>query len=132
MAKFAKRIKKLSGYTENALVVGRAFGNLGQLLEIYDSVFVIDTSPCILKSRNLIYKESFDKISSLVQIGGIFIDLDYVDKLESLEECWNRNSSTVFVEGDNYKDVRVSSIFYRTGWVCVSNQNTYHVWQKIK
>ena len=132
MAKFAKRIKKLSGYTENALVIGTAFGNLDQLLEIYDSAFVIDNSPSILKSRNLIYKENFDKIASLVQIGGIFIDLNYVDKLESLEECWNRNSSTVFVEGDNYKDARVSSIFYRTGWGCTSNQNTYHVWQKIK
>ena len=132
MTKFAKRIKKLSGYTENALVLGRAFGNLDQLLEIYDSVFVIDNLPSILKSRNLIYKENFDKIASLVQIGGIFIDLNYIDKLESLEECWNRNSSTVFVEGDNYKDARVSSIFYRTGWGCTSNQNTYHVWQKIK
>ena len=132
MAKFAKRLKKLSGYTENALVVGTAFGNLDQLLEIYINVFVIDDEPPSAKARNLIYKENFDNISSLVQIGGIFIDLSYIDKLESLEECWNRNSSTVFVEGDNYKDVRVSGIFYRTGWGCVSNQTTYHVWQKIK
>ncbi len=58
MAKFAKRLKKLSGYTENALVVGTAFGNLDQLLEIYINVFVINDEPPSVKARNLIYKEN--------------------------------------------------------------------------
>ena len=132
MAKFAKRLKKLSGYTENALVVGTAFGNLDQLLEIYINVFVIDDAPPSVKARNLIYKENFDTIHSLTQIGGIFVDLDKIDKLEYLESCWNRNKSTVFVEGNDYKNIHLSKIFYQTGWGCTSNQEIYHVWEKIK
>jgi len=132
MAKFAKRLRKLSSYTENALVVGKAFGNLDQLLEIYINVFVIDDSPPSAKARNLIYKENFDDLNVLTQVGTIFIDLDKIDKLEILEDFWQRHRSTIFVEGNDCILRHLSKPLFKTGWQCTSLQGIYHVWEKIK
>ena len=132
MAKFAKRLRKLSSYTENALVVGKAFGNLDQLLEIYINVFVIDDSPPSAKARNLIYKENFDDLNVLTQVGAIFIDLDKIDKLDILEDFWQRHRSTIFVEGNDCILRHLSKPLFKTGWQCTSLQGIYHVWEKIK
>ena len=132
MAKFAKRLRKLSGYTENALVVGKAFGNLDQLLEIYTNVFVVDEDPPSAKARNLIYKENFDDLNVLTQVGAIFIDLDKIDKLEILEDFWQRHKSTIFVEGNDCILRHLSKPLFKTGWQCTSLQGIYHVWEKIK
>ena len=132
MAKFAKRLRKLSSYTENALVVGKAFGNLDQLLEIYTNVFVVDDDPPSAKARNLIYKENFDDLNVLTQVGAIFIDLDKIDKLEILEDFWQRHRSTIFVEGNDCILRHLSKPLFKTGWQCTSLQGIYHVWEKIK
>jgi len=132
MAKFAKRLRKLSGYTENALVVGKAFGNLDQLLEIYTNVFVVDDAPPSAKARNLIYKENFDDLNVLTQVGAIFIDLDKIDKLVILEDFWQRHKSTIFVEGNDCILRHLSKPLFKTGWQCTSLQGIYHVWEKIK
>lgn len=132
MAKFAKRLRKLSGYTENALVVGKAFGNLDQLLEIYTNVFVVDDDPPAAKARNLIYKENFDDLNILTQVGAIFIDLDKIDKLDILEHFWQRHKSTIFVEGNDCILRHLSKPLFKTGWQCTSLQGIYHVWEKIK
>ena len=132
MAKFAKRLRKLSGYTENALVVGKAFGYLDQLLEIYTNVFVVDDDPPSAKARNLIYKENFNDLNVLTQVGAIFIDLDKIEKLEILEDFWQRHRSTIFVEGNDCILRHLSKPLFKTGWQCTSLQGIYHVWEKIK
>ena len=132
MTKFAKRLKKLSGYTENALVVGKAFGNLDQLLEIYTNVFVVDEDPPSAKAKNLIYKENFNDLNVLTQVGVIFIDLDKIEKLEILEDFWQRHKSTIFVEGNDCILRHLSKPLFKTGWQCTSLQGIYHVWEKIK
>ena len=132
MAKFAKRLRKLSGYTENALVVGKAFGNLDQLLEIYTNVFVVDEDPPSAKARNLIYKENFNDLNVLTQVGAIFIDLDKIEKLEILEDFWQRHRSTIFVEGNDCILRHLSKPLFKTGWQCTSLQGIYHVWEQIK
>ena len=132
MAKFEKRLKKLSGYTENALVVGKAFGNLDQLLKIYTNVFVVDEDPPSAKARNLIYKENFNDLNALIQVGAIFIDLDKIDKLEILEDFWQRHRSTVFIEGNECILRHLSKPLFKTGWQCTSLQGIYHVWEQIK
>ena len=132
MAKFAKRLRKLSGYTENALVVGKAFGYLDQLLEIYTNVFVVDDDPPSAKARNLIYKENFNDLNVLTQVGAIFIDLDKIDQLEILEDFWQRHKSTIFVEGNDCILRHLSKPLFKTGWQCTSLQGIYHVWEKIK
>ena len=132
MAKFAIRLKKLSGYTENALVVGKAFGYLDQLVEIYTNVFVIDTEPPEIKARNLIYRENFNDLNVMAQVGAIFIDLDQVNNLDILADFWQRHKSTVFVEGNEAIARNFSKPFYRTNWECTSLQGIYHVWEKMK
>lgn len=132
MAKFAKRLRKLSGYTENALVIGQAFGYLEPLLEIYTNVFVIDHTEPSVKARNLIYKQNCNDLNVLTQVGAIFIDLDKIDCLESLVDFWQRHNSTVFVQGNDCIPRHLSKPLFKTNWQCTSLQGIYHVWEKIK
>lgn len=132
MSKFAKRLKKLSGYTENALVVGKAFGCLDQLVEIYTNVFVVDVDLPNIKSRNLIYRENFNDLNTMAQVGAIFIDLDQVNHLDTLSDFWQRHRSTIFIEGNDAIPRNLSKSLYRTNWNCTSLQGIYHVWEQVK
>jgi hypothetical protein len=53
MNKIQKRLRKLSRNNTHALVLGSAFGILDQILEIYDTVFVVSESPPAIKAKNL-------------------------------------------------------------------------------
>jgi hypothetical protein len=101
-------------------------------LEIYTNVFVVDEDPPSAKARNLIYKENFDDLNVLTQVGAIFIDLDKIDKLDILEDFWQRHKSTIFVEGNDCILRHLSKPLFKTGWQCTSLQGIYHVWEKIK
>jgi hypothetical protein len=95
-------------------------------------VFVVDDEPPSAKARNLIYKENFNDLNVLTQVGAIFIDLDKIDQLEILEDFWQRHKSTIFVEGNDCILRHLSKPLFKTGWQCTSLQGIYHVWEKIK
>jgi hypothetical protein len=50
MNKIQKTLRKLSPNNTHALVLGSAFGILDQVLEIYDTVFVVSASPPAIKA----------------------------------------------------------------------------------
>ena len=58
MTKFKKRLHKLSRNHAHALVLGSAFGILDQVVEIYNTVFVVSAEQPAFKAKNLVYKET--------------------------------------------------------------------------
>jgi len=131
MNKFQKRISKLSKNLNNAIVVGSAFGNLENLLEMFKTVFVINDSPPKIKARNLVYRSDFGSLISYADITVIFVDLDRLDMLQTLSDIWQRNNSVVVIEGGEAIGREFSKSLYHTRWQCTSLQGTYHVWEKI-
>jgi hypothetical protein len=113
------------------MVVGTAFGNLENLLEMFKTVFVInDTSPAI-KARNLVYRSNFGNLVMYTDITAIFVDLSHIDSLQTLSDIWQRNKSVVIIEGNDAIGREFSKSLYHTGWQCTSLQGTYHIWEKI-
>ena len=132
MNKFQKRVSKISRKHTNALVIGKAFGYLIDIVDIYASVFVIDENATGLKSKNLIYRENIDKLSNITDIGAIFLDLNELNKLELLTTVWQTHSSKIFIEGGTAISREFSQPLYNTGWRCTSLQGIFHVWEPIK
>ena len=131
MDKFEKRLKKISKSCNNALVMGTAFGHLEKILKIYSTVFVINNIPAI-KAKNLVYRENFDYLDSIIQVSAVFFDLNNLEYLENLKDYWQRNDSIVVIEGNDPIGREFSKPLYDTGWGCTSLQGFFHVWEKIK
>jgi hypothetical protein len=132
MNKFQKRLSKISRKHTNALVIGKAFGYLTEIINIYASVFVIDENPAGLKAKNLIYRENIDRLSNITDVGAIFLDLNELDKLELLTTVWQTHSSKIFIEGEMAISREFSQPLYNTGWRCTSLQGIFHVWEQQK
>jgi hypothetical protein len=132
MNKFQKRLCKLDKNQVNAVVIGCAFGNLENILEIYATVFVIDKNFPTVKAKNLVYKEDFDNLNAITEVSAIFFDLNRLDQFEMVKDFWQRNSSKVIIEGDEPISREFSKPLYDTGWGCTSKQGLFHVWEKLK
>jgi hypothetical protein len=132
MNKYQKRLRKISRNTTHALVLGSAFGILDQILEIYDTVFVVSESPPAIKAKNLVYKENFVKLDHLQDMSSIFVDINQLDHLDKIEIIWRKHNSKLFVEGNDRVENDKVKILYNSGWACTSLQGIFHVWEHYK
>jgi hypothetical protein len=132
MNKFQKRLRKLDKNQINAIVIGCAFGNLENILEIYNTVFVIDENLPTVKAKNLVYRENFDNLNAITEVSAIFFDLTRLDRFEMVKDFWQRNNSKVIIEGEEPIGREFSKPLYNTGWGCTSKQGLFHVWEKLK
>ena len=132
MNKIKKRLSKLSKNTNSVLVIGTAFGQLEQLLDLYSTIFVVNEDSTELKAKNLIYRQSIERLDNIVNVGAVFFDIKHISKLESLQTFWKKNDSLIFIEGGDPLPRELSKPLYDSGWRCTSLQGVFHVWQKIK
>ena len=130
MTKFQKRLSKLTKNNTSALVVGTAFGQISQILNMYSTVFVVNEDMLELKARNLIYRQTIDRLSHLVNVGIVFLDIKHIDKLENLQSFWKKNNSLVLIEGNDAISRELSKPLYDSGWRCTSLQGSFHVWEQ--
>jgi hypothetical protein len=129
MNKFQKRIKKLSKNCQTAIVVGSAFGHLEELLEIFNTVFVIATSTPSVKAKNLVYRESFDNFEQLSDINFVFYDLSEVSMLNRSSSVWHRSHPLVIIEGKEVIGRDLSGPLYSSGYNAIYQDKEYHVWR---
>ncbi len=132
MNKIKKRLSKLSKNADNALVIGAAFGQLEQLLDLYSTIFVVNEDDTELKAKNLIYRQSIDRLDSIVNVGAVFFDIKHISKLESLQTFWKKNNSLIFIEGGDALPRDLSMPLYDSGWRCTSLQGIFHVWEHYR
>jgi hypothetical protein len=129
MTKFQKRLHKLSRNHAHALVLGSAFGMIDQVLEIYDTVFVVSADRPSVKAKNLVYKETFVKLDHIQNIASIFVDYNELSNLDKVEALWKNHNSILFIEGGIRIDNVTAKPLYDSGWACTSLQGIFHVWE---
>lgn len=129
MSKFGKRIKKFVGTLDNCLVVGQGFGKLSEILETFNTVFLIDENPSPIKAKNLIFRESFEDISAISEISVIFFDRNQVDKLSLTVPLWYRQKPHIIIEGELVIERELSKDLYQHGYRAVELQGTHHIWK---
>jgi len=129
MNKIVKRLTKLTGIPNNAVVIGTGFGIMSDILETYKSVFLFSDNPPTFKSRTLIYRENFDDIAPLCDITAIIVDRDKVYSLSHLRPLWSRARPVIFVEGDEIINRTESRILWDGGYRPVEQVGFCHVWK---
>jgi len=67
MAKFQKRLRKMSVNSTNALVIGHGFGKIEDIVQTFNSVFITSYDNTDFKSKNLIYRETINDLSTMVE-----------------------------------------------------------------
>jgi hypothetical protein len=131
MNKFQKRLSKLLKNYENAVVIGHGFGHLDEMVEIFKTVFVINTSAPMIKSKNLVYRENFNDLSQISEVSIIFVDLCEVHNLENICELWVRTKSVGAIEGNAPIEREFSKSLYNSHYRCTGLHGSYHIWESI-
>lgn len=130
MNKFKKRLTKIIGRPQNAVVIGQGFGQLTDLLETFSTVFIFSWDQPILKAKNLVFRENFNDLNPLHDITAIFIDLDQMQHLENISKIWHKNKCTILIEGNTPIGRNLSGPLYRDHFRCIDQHGIYHVWKQ--
>ncbi len=132
MSKFSKRVKKLFDVHTSCIVVGQGFGFLPDILEVFETVFVISEQKPEIKHRKLVYRESIDNLTDLYEIQAVFFDLDQLDKLIYMPVVWTKNRPIVIIEGNDPIERTYSKPLYDHGFRCSELLGFFHIWKSQK
>ena len=129
MTKFSKRLKKSNKLARNILVLGTALGNLEDLLEVFDTVFVVNGLGPRIQKRNVIYRETFDDIHVLTDIDFIIIDLDQEKFITELNQVWRRTSPTIIIQGPELISTEYQKVLKADQYAIREVAKGYYVWK---
>jgi hypothetical protein len=130
MNKFKKRLTKIIGRPQNAVVVGQGFGQLENVLATFQTVFIFSWEVPDLRAKNLIFRENFNDLNPITDVSAIFIDLDQLQHLETISQIWHKNKCMILIEGYDPIGRNLSTALYRDHFRCTDQQESYHVWKQ--
>ena len=129
MSKFAKRIKKLNKKCRNILVVDHAWGNLQEISENFNNIFLIDDQKRILRAKNIIYRENYDNLNHINDIDTVLVDLDHENHLSELLPVFKRWNSLILIEGPDLISKENQKFFKSHHYQIVEIHKTYYQWK---
>ena len=131
MNKFQKRLSKnMKNPPIDCLVVGDGFGFFDDLLEMFNTVFLLE-STIDRKCKNLIYRQHAKSTFHLSNITAIIIDLDKLKHLDDLSPLLTAIFPDIFIEGDEVIPRTESKLLYQLGYNAVAKLGWGHQWRKV-
>ena len=132
MSKFIKRLTKSLANIDNILILGDGTGQLAEIADVFNTVFVVAPIHAEIKKRNIIYRETFDRIEELSNISCILINRNRVQEMPMLRNSWTKYKPSIMIEGEEVIGRDLSKDLYDTGYRAVEQYKDFHVWKKIK
>lgn len=129
MASLSKKLSKTKHDLINVLIVGKGIGGLNEIVEIFQSVFVIAPARPEIKARNLIYYENFSFISHLTGISFIIFDRDSLENLNKTIPIWSSCKPLIIIEGEEIIERPTADILYQFGYRPWERNKKYHIWK---
>ena len=130
MSKFIKTLKKSPDSLENAVVVGTGFGYVEEIVDIFKSVFVIADEPPNFRRKNLIYRQNFENMNSIIEISHLFIDRSYISNLSKISNIWARSNPCNLIEGNDVIERNDAQPLWNTQYIPVDTCGIYHLWKR--
>lgn len=131
MTTLAKKLSKTGHDLINALIIGRGFGNIEEILEIFQSVFIISSTRPIIRARNLIYYENFEFVSHLTGISFIMFDKSSLVYLNKTLPIWDFCKPLILIEGEEFIERPTADILYQFGYRPWEKNKKYHIWKRL-
>ena len=129
MATLLKKLSKTKNDLINVLVIGKGIGGLEEIIEIFQSVFVIASTRPEIKARNLIYYENFNFISHLSGISFIIFDRNSLESLNKTIAVWSSCKPLIIIEGEDIVERPTADILYHFGYRPWERNKKYHIWK---
>lgn len=129
MAKFEKRLRKMIGNVDNAMVIGAGFGFLPEFINVFNTIFLFSFGTTNIKSKKIVPKENLNDLNSLTEVSAIIIDRNQVHRLDQLLPIWHKFKPVVIIEGNEVIGRDLSLALYKAGYQAVEQQDQYHVWK---
>lgn len=130
MAKFQKRLRKMSVNLTNALVIGHGFGKIEDIVQTFNSVFITSYDNMDFKSKNLIYRETTNDLASLAEIGAVFVDLKNLNVLTEVMPMIRKFRSPVLIEGRDMIDGELAWPLINFGYRPSDQSDSFYVWKQ--
>lgn len=132
MSKFAKRITKLVKEPESALVLGTGFGQLEEIVKIFDTVFVVGPVPPEFRAKNLIYRQDFHEIGQIGNPTAILVDNIQLHNLNQCVSLWARARPFILIEGNELVDREKTKLLWNFHYRPIEQLGFFHAWKMIQ
>ena len=119
----------MSVNSTNALVIGHGFGKIEDIVQTFNSVFITSYDNIDFKSKNLIYREKIDDLSTLVEIGAVFIDLKNLNKLSEVMPMIRKYRAPVLIEGRDMISKELAQPLIDFGYRPTDQSDSFYVWK---
>lgn len=129
MTKFSKRMRKANRKARNVLVIGSAFGNLEELLDTFDTVFVVNNQEARIQKRNIVYRENFDNIHLITDVDLIIIDFDQEKFIPDTIQVWRRANPTIIIQGPDLISKDYQKLLKADHYSIIEVAKGYYVWK---
>jgi hypothetical protein len=132
MTKFVKKITKGDKAHENCLVLGNVWGNLDDVVEVFNTVFMLNEGEQPIRRKNVVYRQDFEDVSVLPYITSVFIDFGQLDKIIKIENVIKKFRLSAYIGHGYHLDNHYHRFFNSRGYELVEMNKNYQVWKTKK
>jgi hypothetical protein len=129
MSKQTKRINKIKKNPKNALVVGSAFGELNQYVDVFSTTFVWQSSGDKLRRKTVVYRDTVESLNQLAEIDFIFIDKDHFAEIKNLHSVWRKSKSVILTQGTTFTEKALQKFLNSEHYYAVEVTKQYMIWK---
>ena len=128
MTSLIKRISKDSKNLNCCIVVGNAFGNLEDVSNTFNTVFILSNDMKDFKKKNIVYRNSFDNIHEIPYIDAVFFDADQLESIPKLETVLRKNRLIIYVGSKDLPSLYYFRFLESCKYEVTEIQKHYHKW----
>lgn len=130
MSKFLKRIEPLVSKYESAVVLGRDFVNIPDLLGGFNTVFVFDTQRTEFKGKNLVPRIGFSDTKSLPNFSLLVIDEPCLWEIGNFTPIASNNRAGIVLVHGEPIGKKILKHLWNYNYECVGNHKNLNFWKK--
>jgi hypothetical protein len=128
MSKFCKRILSANKNQRNCLVVGSGLGYIDEILEHFNTVFLIFNETCRVRKSNIVRRENFELLDTLTDIDFVFVDEKYFSDFKKLRPVWLRCRPVFLLEGEDLFGLENYKYFRSENYALVEKYKNMQKW----
>jgi len=129
MSKFIKRLSKAGMYFDTALIVGEDFVPLQDLLNKFNTVFVVAENKPNLRARNLVYRDFESSLETLPTISVFLIQEKYNSSIANYLPLLVKSKASLVIWNSDKLDREKIKPLLNYKYKRISKQYEYHFWK---
>lgn len=132
MSKFLNRISDIIVKKEVAVILGKDFPYLGEVVETFNSVFVFDSERPELKARNLIPRIDFTDIKTIPSIDLLIVEEKYLIEIGNFTPMASRHRAGIILMYSESPSKKILRHLWQHNYELADTNKAMNLWKKIK